>query len=114
MMFLAFREKRFARRVIKRLLKSYSIISAEKPDLSGDALYREVLLHTQLVDPSNVDQALWEAEDSVDDWTTHAGGVLAFRQVAHFVVMSQFRAAGHAGSVVSFKKVVYSLVPADL
>jgi hypothetical protein len=113
-MFLAFREKRFARRVIKQLLHSYSIITAEKPALRGSPLYREVLVHTQLVDPSDVDQALWDAEDSVDEWITHASKVLRFREVAHFVVMSQYRAAGHAGSVVSFRDIVYALIPADL
>ena len=113
-MFLAFREKRFAQRVIKRLLKSYSAIKAEKPSLSGEPLYREVLLHAQVVDPSSVDQVLWQAEDSVDEWTTHANKVLGFRQVAHFVVMSQYRAAGHIGSVVSFKNITYSLIPSDL
>ncbi|MCK5326097.1 MAG: hypothetical protein KAJ57_08810 [Woeseiaceae bacterium] len=113
-MFLAIKEKRFAKRVVKRLLKSHSIISAEKTALSGEALYREVLLHSQLVDPSLVDQVLWQAEDSVDEWTTHAEQELGFRQVVHFVVLSQYRAAGHTGTVVSFREIVYSLIPADL
>ena len=113
-MFLAYREKRFARRIIKRLLKSHSIIRAEKPNLSGDALYREVLLHTRLVDPSNVDQTLWQAEDSVDEWTTHASNALGLRQVAHFIIMSQYQAAGHVGTIISIRDVVYSLIPADL
>jgi hypothetical protein len=113
-MFLAFRERRFARRVVRRLLKSYSVIRDENPDLSGEPLYREVLLHAQLAEPSSVDQVLWQAEDSVDEWTTHADRVMGLRQVAHFIVMSQFRAAGYSGSVVSFKKIVYALVPADL
>ena len=113
-MFLAFKEKRFAKRVVKRLLKSHSTISAEKTGLSSEALYREVLLHSQLVDPSLVDQILWQAEDSVDEWTTDAGKELGFRQVAHFVVLSQYRAAGHTGTVISFRDIVYSLIPADL
>lgn len=113
-MFLAIKEKRFAKRLIKRLLESHAIVSAEKPGLSGEALYREVLLHTQLVDPSRVDQILWRAEDSVDEWTTHAREALGFRQVVHFVVMSQYRAAGHVGTVVSFRDIVYSLISADM
>lgn len=113
-MFLAFREKRFARRIIRRLLKSHSTIRAENPGLSGEALYREVLLHARLVDPSSVDQTLWQAEDSVDGWTTHASNVLGLRQVAHFVVISKFRAAGHIGTVVSIKDIVYALIPPDL
>jgi hypothetical protein len=113
-MFLAIRERRFAERVVKRLLKSYSVVSAEQPDLSGEALYREVLLHNQQVDSSRVDQILWQAEDSVDDWTAQAKGGLGFRQIAHFVVMSLYREKGNVGSVISFRDIVYSLIPADL
>lgn len=113
-MFLAFSEKRFARRLVRCLLKSSSIVRAEKPELSGEPLYREILLHSGLIDPSDVDQVLWQAEDSVDDWTTQADGALGLRQVAHFVVVSQHRAAGHAASVVSFKDIVYAMISADL
>ena len=113
-MILAIKEKRFAKRVVKRLLKSYSAVSAEKPGLSGNALYREVLLHTKQVDPPRADQILQQAEDSVDEWTAGAKDGLGFRQVVHFFVMSQYREAGHVGTVVSFREIVYSLVPADL
>jgi hypothetical protein len=82
--------------------------------LSGKSLYREILLHTDLVDPSNVDEILWQAEDSIDEWTTHSIKGLGFRQVAHFVVLSRYRAAGNLGTVVSFKEIVYSMIPADL
>jgi hypothetical protein len=108
------KEKRFVKRVVKHLLKSHATISAERPDLAGLALYREVLLHTQLVDPELVDETLWQAEDSVDDWTTDSEQELGFRQVAHFVAMSQYWAAGNVGTVVSFRDIVYSLIPANL
>jgi hypothetical protein len=113
-MFLAIKEKRFAKRVTKRLLKSHSAVSAENPGLSGKALYREVLLHKQQVDPSRVDQILREAEESVDDWADRAEQGLEFRQVVHVIVLSQYRAAGYEGTVVSFRDIVYSLIPADL
>lgn len=113
-MFLAIKEKRFAKRVIKRLLKSHSAVTAEKPGLSGNALYREVLLHSRLVDPARADLILSQAEDSVDEWTAGAGHGLGFRQVVHFVVVSQYKAAGHLGTVVSIRDIVYSLIPADL
>ena len=96
------------------MLKSHSAISARNPELSGKSLYREVLLHTDLIDPSNVDEILWQAEDSIDDWTTHSIKGLGFRQVAHFVVLSRYRAAGNLGAVVSFKEIVYSMISADL
>lgn len=113
-MFLAIRETRFAKRVARKLLKSYSAVSAKNPTLSGERLYRDVLLHTNLVDASQVDEILWQAEDSIDEWTTNSSKGLGFRQVAHFVVYSQYLAAGNSGTVVSFKEIVYSLIPADL
>jgi hypothetical protein len=113
-MFLEIRETRFAKRVVRQMLKSYSVISAKNPSLSGEPLYREVLLHTNLVDSSRVDEILWQAEDSIDEWTTHSEKGLGFRQVAHFVVASQYREAGNLGAVVSFKKIVYSMISADL
>ncbi len=102
------------KRVVRRLLKAYAAIRAEQPDLVGEALYKEVLLHAQLSHTSSVDQTLWQAEDSVDEWTTHAERAMGFRQVAHFVVMSEYRAAGHIGTVISFKDIVYSMIPAEL
>ena len=113
-MFLAIRETRFAKRIVRQLLNSQSAISAENPELSGEPLYREVLVHTGLVDSSNVDRILWQAEDSMDEWTTHSKKGLGLRQVAHFVVVSEHRAAGNLGTVVSFKNIVYSLISADL
>ena len=112
-MFVAIREKRFAKRVVRQLLKSYSAVRARNPDLSGQPLYREVLLESGLVEPSQVDDVLWQAEDSIDEWTTHSSKELGFREVVHFVVLSRYQAAGNVGTVVSFKQIVYSLVPAD-
>lgn len=112
--FQASKEKRFARRAVKSLLKSHSAVTVEKPELSGKALYREVLLHARQVDPSSVDRILLEAEDSIDEWTAGARRELEFRQVVHFFVLSQYLADGHAGTVVSFRNVVYKLIPANL
>jgi len=113
-MFLALKEKRFAKRVIKRLLKAYSAVSADNPDLSHKALYREVLLHTQQVDLSHVDQLLQHAEDSIDQWTASGRDGLGFREIAHFFVLTQYQATGHKGTVVSFEQIVNSLIPAEL
>jgi hypothetical protein len=113
-MFLAIKEKRFAKRIIKRLLKSHSIVNAGDSELSGQALYREILLHAEHVDSSRVDQVLQQAEDSIDSWTTSDIHRLGFRHVVHFVVMSQYRAAGNIGTVISFRDIVYSMIPAEL
>ena len=113
-MIQAIKEKRFAKRIAKDLLRSHSVVSAERPDLCGKALYREVLLQTQEVDPARADQILAQVEDSVDLWTTGTVKELTFRQVVHFVVMLQYREAGNSGAVVSFREIVCSMIPADL
>jgi hypothetical protein len=113
-MFLAIKEKRFAKRIVKRLLKSHAAVSRRKPDLLSGALYREVLLHSKLVDVSLVDQVLQQAEDSADLWTTSSMDVHGFRQVAHFFVVSQYQASGKVGAVVSFREIVYSMIPVDM
>ena len=111
---LAIQEKQFSRRTVKSLLKSHSSVSAQKPDMSGRALYREVLLHTQQVEASFVDQILQQAEDSVDEWTAPGREGLGFREVVHYFVLSQYVSAGHVGTIVSFREVVDSLIPADM
>ena len=113
-MFLAIKEKYFAKRVIRRLLESYFAVSAENPELSDKALYREVLLHTKQVDQSRVDRILQQAEASIDEWAARGRDELGFREVAHFFVMLQHHAAGYEGAVVSFGHIVDSLIPADL
>lgn len=113
-MLLAIKETQFAKRRTRRMLKSHKKISASHPDLSGKALYREVLLHTKMVDPSEVDKTLSQAEDSAAEWGAYANDGLGFRQVVHFVVTSQYRETGNEGTVVSFRDIVYSLIPASL
>ena len=113
-MFQGIKETRFAKRVVRQLLQSHLAISAKNPGLSGEPLYREILLHTKLVDLSRVDEILYQAEDSIDEWTTHSAKGMGFRQVVHFVVLSQYHEAGNSGAVVSFKKIVYSMVSSDL
>lgn len=113
-MFQVAKETRFAKGVIKRLLKSHKAISAQNPELAGGALYKEVLLHSQLVAPDDVDKVLSQSEDSADEWTSEAKDRLHFRQVVHFVVMSLHAAGGKEGAVASFRGIVYALVPKEL
>lgn len=107
-------ERRFAKRAVKRLLNLHSLVSAKNHGLSGIALYREILLHSQQIDPSRVERILRQAEDSVDEWTSPGRDGLGFREVVHFFVMSQYRETGQVGTVVSFRDIVDSLVPGDL
>ena len=113
-MFLAIKERWFAKRIVRKLLKSHAVVSADKPDLAGTALYRQVLLHSQQVDPSLVDEILQQAQDSADIWTTSSMDVRGFRQIVHYLVVSQYQASGNVGAVVSFRDIVYSLIPAEM
>jgi len=112
--FSAFRERRFTRRIVKQLLASHATVAAGQPGLSGEALYREVLLHSALVDESDVDDILWQAEDSIDEWTSPESGAMGLRQIAHFLVLARYRVAGYDGMMISVKDLVYGLVPAEL
>lgn len=112
--YLAIKEKRFVKRAARRLLKSHAVVSASNPGLTGKALYREILLHTRQVDQPQVDQVLRQAEDSVDEWTAPGREGLGFRELVHFVVISQYLTAGNAGTAISFRDIVHLLIPADL
>jgi hypothetical protein len=113
-MLKAIKEKRLATKITRLALRSYRTVHAEKPELSGKGLYREVLLHTQRVDPSKVDEMLDQAEDSVDEWTAPDRDGMGLREVVHFFVMSEFLKAGHGGAVISIGEIVNSLIPGDL
>ena len=113
-MFEVARETRFAKRIVRRLLKAHKAISVENPDLAGSALYKEILLRSKLVPDDDIDEILSQSEDSADAWTSEAKDRLHFRQVVHFLVMSLHQAAGSEGAVVSFREIVYSRVPKDL
>jgi hypothetical protein len=84
-MFLEFQERRFAKRHVKRLLRSNKRIAAKKPDLWERAPNREVLLDASEVDASIAERILVQEEDSIDLWTTHSVENLPFRQVVHFL-----------------------------
>jgi hypothetical protein len=108
------RERLFASRIVKRLLRSHAAVRAIKPDLAGNDLYREVLLHSGTVEPSQVNRWLADAEDSVDEWTAPGRHGLGLREVAHFLVMSRFQAKGKPGARISFGALVNDLIPEDL
>jgi hypothetical protein len=111
---VSLRERLFARRIVKRLLKSHAAVRADKPQLYGTALYREVLLHSGAVDAIHVNRWLVDAEDSVDEWTAPGRSGLGLREVAHFLVMSRYRDKGKPGATVSFGAIVKALIPENL
>lgn len=111
---VSLRERLFARRIVKRLLRSHAAVRATKPELKGAELYREVLLHSGAVESAQVNRWLVDAEDSVDEWTAPGRRGLGLREVAHFLVMSRYRDRGKPGAQVSFGAIVNALVPENL
>jgi hypothetical protein len=110
----AIRERLFARRMIKRLLAAYTTVAAAKPELGGQALYREVLLHSREIEPSRVDEIIDLAEDSIDEWTAPGRDGLGFREVVHFLVLTEYQRAGNVGTIVPFGEIVNDLIPENL
>jgi hypothetical protein len=89
-------------------------VRAARPHLSREDLYREALLHSGLVTPSEIDEVMRLAEDSVDAWTAPGRNGLRLRELAHFLVVSKHLERGHAGSLVSFGAIVSAMVLPDL
>ena len=111
---VSFRERMFARRIVKQLLKSYEAVHASRPALTGTQLYREVLIHSGAVEAGDVDRWLRDAEDSVDEWTAPGRDELRLREVAHFLVVFRHQKQGHVGAAVSFAAIVDAMIPAHL
>jgi len=114
MMLLAMKERMFARRAVRRLLRAHSKMSDARPDLSGKALYKEILRHTGQVDEVHLDEMLRQAEHSVDEWTAPGRTGLRFREVVHYFVFSKYISAGNRGTIVSLRSIVDTLVPPDI
>ena len=110
----AIREKIFARRTVRRFMRTHAEVSAARPDLSGRELYKEILLHIPRVEESHADGILLHAENSVDEWTAPGREGLRFRELVHYFVVSQYIAAGHRGTLISFREVINALVPEDI
>ncbi len=113
-LFSAFKEICFVKRTAKHLLKSYSIVRSQNADLSGRALYKEVLLYSKKIDSQQVDLIIKQAEDSTDYWTSGDLKEPGFRQIVHFLIVSMYLDNGHQSTTVSFRDIVYTLIPADL
>lgn len=108
------RARLFARRTLKHLLRSYEAVRARRPDLSGNALYGEVLVESGAVSADDIGRWLRDAEDSMDEWTAPGRDELRLREVAHFLVVWRYRKQGHVGAAVSFAAIVDAMIPAHL
>jgi YHS domain-containing protein len=95
-LFFPWRERRFARRVSRELLKLYWIVSASHPDLKGRDLYRKIVIARTRADPEAADTLIDQAEESFATWP--ARRTLMFCDVVHFLAVSEFLAS-HGNSL---------------
>jgi hypothetical protein len=111
---LPFRERRFARRIGRELLKLYWIVSASHPNLSGRGLYRTIVISRTRVDSESAEALLDQAEESFAAWPTRR--TLKFRDVVHFIAVSEFLASHDNVSWIqsNIGREVASQIPANL
>lgn len=111
---LAWRERRFAAECAHTLMKIHREQSVRYPELHGEMLYRRIVASHLGGDHAAVDAVLRFARQSFAIWPTERE--LNFRDVVHYLAVSQFMAAhGHARWVYAdMKRIVHAIVPANL
>jgi hypothetical protein len=108
------RERRFARRVSRELLKLYRVISASQPGLRGKDLYRRIVMARSRFDAESADTLINQAEESFAAWPVPRE--LKFCDVVHFIAVSEFLAS-HGNSPwihANVGRVVASQIPHNL
>lgn len=111
---LAWRERRFAAECAHTLMKIHREQSVRYPGVQGEMLYRRIVANHLGGDHAAVDAVLRFARQSFAIWPTERE--LNFRDVVHYLAVSQFMAAhGHARWVYAdMKRIVHAIVPANL
>lgn len=107
----AWREKRFAVRICKELLRLYRIVSAREPLLSGRPLYHEIVAAFNGGDHAHAAAVLTSAEQSFAIWPVERP--LRFADVVHYLAVSEFLANHKGGRWIhaSIKRIVAARVP---
>ena len=96
------------------LVESCAALKSSRPELSREALYKETLLQDPRADDREVDRLLLDAKRSVDAWTNPEEREFGFRELVHFILLSQSVNEGRSGTLVSLDSIVRSMVPEDL
>jgi hypothetical protein len=108
------RERRFARRVSRELLKLYRTVAAGHPGLKGRDLYRKIVALRLHGDPASAEALIDQAEESFAAWPV--ARAVKFCDVVHFIVVSEFLASrGSSPWIhVNIGSEVASQIPHDL
>lgn len=111
---LAWRERRFAAQCARDMLKLHHSLSSRYPELKGQSLYRRVVAARLNDDDLAAEAVLQHAEQSFAIWPVERA--LNFRDVVHYLAVSQFMAKHHGARWVyaDMRRIVDALIPQHL
>jgi hypothetical protein len=112
--FTAWRERRFATACCRELLRLHHDIVASHPGLTGEALYRAIVMSHVGADERVAESLLQRAQESYALWPEPR--VLCFRDVAHYLAVSGYWALHHGRRWIcsDIRRVIESSIPRQL
>jgi len=113
-LFLAWKERSYARRASAEMLGTYHLLSAEHPEITGAARYEKVLARHGNLDPKGVRGVIWGAEQSFARWPVDRD--LLFQDVVLYYVIDKYlkSAKSRRTTQIHMEEIVRSVVPANL
>jgi len=106
-------ERRFARQASAELLELYKQQRRQHPNMSGRALYEEIVAQRLGPQAVRANELVRRAEESFTDWP--ADRDLKFRHVVHYLVFYEYTLLDPArgGTMTNMGAVVAQVIPAD-
>ena len=106
-------ERRFARQASAELLELYQQQRREHPEMSGRALYQEIVAQRLGPQASRANELVRRAEESFTDWPRDRE--LKFRHVVHYLVFYEYTLLDPArrGTMTNMGAVVAQVIPDD-
>ncbi len=107
-------EKRYARRASRSVLDVYWQVRAAHPELSGKALYTEVIATHSHTDQEAARAIVLKAEQSFAEWPNQRD--LTFRDVVAYLVFDEFMRLhpSRHGTRADMRRVAAKIIPANL
>jgi hypothetical protein len=107
-------ERRFARHASAELLELYNQKRHEHPEMSGRALYQEIVAQRLGPQAGRAGELVRRAEESFTDWPVDRN--LQFRHVVHYLVFYEYTLLDPArrGTMTNMGTVVAKIIPAHI
>jgi hypothetical protein len=107
-------ERSYARRASLKVLETYRKVHAGRPDLSGKALYGEVIVSDAAMDARTAQALIRSAEQSFTEWPVARN--LRFQDVVHYLVYDAYMReyTSRHWTLADIGQVVASVIPRDL